>query len=634
MDLTAIPQRDLLHAAPDPTLVVDGDGRIVFASRRVSEVFGHEGDDLIGQPVEMLLPERFRRSHVNHRAAYARSPEPRAMGAAMELYGLHRDGTEFPVEVSLSPLPAEHGSLTISTVRDISTRRQTEQALARERKLLDSVIRSAPAVVVLLDSEGRIEQVNPYLEELSGYTAEELLGRDWFDTLLPEEDRSGIRNFFQETMGRGVNPGHTNPIRARDGSLRHVEWFSSTLKDQDGHVLGLLNIGHDVTRQLVHEREVEQAREDAEQANTTKSRFLAAASHDLRQPLQSLGLYLSVLTRLLEEPKPLEVCGKMRKSLDTMSELLDALLDISRLDSGTVVPELQDVAIDTLLDRIVTDTVQQAEEKGLRLEYRSTGCTVHSDPGLLERVIENLVTNAIRYTEEGVISITCEPVNGRARISVSDTGVGIPEEALERIFDEYYQLDNAARDRRKGLGLGLSIVKHIARLLDLELNVVSRVGEGSTFTVDVAPGRQQIESQRPPVAAPRLEAREPVVLLVEDDEAVVDATCMLFESAGMTVHCASDGDAALDRVRSGLRPDMLVCDYRLSGMSGIDVVRQVREAVSATLPAVLMTGDTSSAKPETADLPHCCIFHKPVDTIRLLDHIESTLGGGEARSSA
>lgn len=490
-DLRAIPQRDVLDAAPDPTLLVDEDGRIAFASNRVGEVFGYLSEEFIGQPVEVLLPARFRRAHVAHRNAYAHSPEPRAMGAAMALLGRRRDGTEFSVEVSLSPLRTDQGTLTISTVRDITRRRQTEEALSRERQVLSDVIHSAPGIVLVLDAEGRIEQVNLYLEELCGYSAAELLGRDWFDTLLPEEDREDIRQVFRETMDRGFNAGHTNPVRARDGSLHHIKWHANTLKDDKGKVTGLLNMGYDVTRQLANERAVEQALEEAERANATKSRFLAAASHDLRQPLQSLGLYLSVLTRLIEDPKPLEVCGKMRKSLDTMGELLDALLDISRLDSGSVVPEFQDVSLDVLFDRIVTGNVQQAEEKGLRLDWHRAGCVVYSDSGLLERVIENLVTNAICYTKEGVVSITCEPVDGRARISVADTGIGIPEEALEQIFEEYYQLDNAVRDQRRGLGLGLSIVRHIARLLDLELTVTSTVGQGSTFSVDVALGEQQ-----------------------------------------------------------------------------------------------------------------------------------------------
>ncbi len=477
VDLSAVSQRDLLHLAPDPTVIVDEDGRIIFASARVLPVFGYESDELIGEPVEVLLPERFHDSHLTHRQSFVTEPRPRPMGSGLELFGRRKDGSEFPVEVSLSPVSTHQGRLVASTIRDITERKRTEALLARERAFLDSLIKTAPTMVLLLDPEGRIERVNPYLEQVSGYSAAELLGRDWFDTFIPENDRVALRDVFGQALDEGFN-GHTNAIVLRDGSLRHVEWLSKTLLDDDGRLVGLLNIGHDVSETLAHEAALEQA-------NAGKSRFLAAASHDLRQPLQSLGLYLSVLTRLLDGSKPLEVCAKMRSSLDTMEELLNALLDISRLDSGSVEPEIQEFSLDVLLDRIVTDNTQQAQEKGLVLLCTGSDCRVRSDPGLLERVLANLVGNAIRYTHEGRVSIECVRGERSVRIAVIDTGVGIPDEALERIFDEYCQLNNPARDRGKGLGLGLSIVRHIVRLLDLDLQVSSVVEQGSTFAIEV-----------------------------------------------------------------------------------------------------------------------------------------------------
>lgn len=623
LDLMDISQRDLLHAAPDPTLIVDADGHIVFASGRVRVVFGYDPEELIGQPIEVLVPERHRGNHQSHRAGYVESPRSRPMGSTLDLFARRKDGSEFPVEISLSPVETDRGVLVSSSVRDITDRRLTENLLVRERAFLDSMISTAPTIVLLLSPKGLIQQVNPYMEQVSGFRADDLTGKDWFDTCLPDVNREEARRLFGETMDRGFNSGNIYPLVTADGELRQIEWMARTLVNGADEVIGLLNIGRDVTNQVEHESDLRQARREAEQANASKSRFLAAASHDLRQPLQSLGLYLSVLARQLNEPKPLEICDKMRKSLDTMGELLDALLDISRLDSGSVVPEMEDVRIDTLLDRVVTDNVQQAEEKGLTLKCERTDWVVHTDPGLLERVIENLVTNAIRYTERGGVVISCESVGDRARISVADTGIGIPDDALDRVFDEYYQLDNSVRDRRKGLGLGLSIVRHIGRLLELDLHVTSRVGEGSTFSVDVRRGEDQPGESAPGPAAARPGARHPVVLFVEDDPAVIDATTMLFDASGVSVHTATDGRSAVEQVAAGLVPDLLVCDYRLPGITGVDVIRQTREIVGREVPAVVMTGDTSAREIEAAQLQNCTILHKPVDTDRLLQLVES-----------
>lgn len=506
MDFTAISPRDLLRAAPDPTVIVDTDGRIVLVSDRVADVFGYEPGELLGQPIETLVPERHRVVHRNHRASYADAPHPRPMGLAMELYGRRKDGSEFPVEISLSPVRTPQGMLISSTVRDVSERRRIEDALRR-------------------------------------------------------------------------------------------------------------------------------AQHDAERANLSKSRFLAAASHDLRQPLQSLGLYLSVLNRHVDGDKAAEISMKMRKSLDTMGELLDALLDISRFESGSVVPEVQDLLIATLLDRIVTDNVQQAEDKGLELQCVLSDCVVRTDPGLLERVLENLVTNAIRYTEAGSVTIDCEPVENCCRIRISDTGIGIPRDALEHIFDEYYQLDNPIRDRRKGLGLGLSIVRHIARVLGLELRVDSRLGEGSTFIVEVPLGECRPQPAEEERMVPHQSKREPLVLFVEDDPAVVDATTMLFEDVIARMATAVDGQAAVDAVAGGLVPDLIVSDYRLPGMNGVEVIRRVREILGREVPAVIMTGDTSARDIETAGLGRCTVLHKPVDTDRLLGLVEESLAAAREGSA-
>jgi signal transduction histidine kinase/CheY-like chemotaxis protein len=360
------------------------------------------------------------------------------------------------------------------------------------------------------------------------------------------------------------------------------------------------------------------------QANAGKSRFLAAASHDLRQPLQSLGMYFSVMTRQFDKPEPLdpqklkEIGKKMRHSLNSMGELLASLLDISKLDGGTVIPEKRNVQLRELLDRIIIGNMQQAKNKGLQLVRTGEVCIVHSDPGLLERVIENFVTNAVRYTDHGSITINCKRADDIVRISVIDTGVGIPEGEIDKVFEEYYQLNNTARNRNLGLGLGLSIVKLIGGILEHPLSVSSTLRQGSTFAVDVPLSREiaPVETLIPEKGI-RGE-HNIVVLLVDDDPSILDATAMLLQSINMDVYSALDGDAAMAHLSAGVQPNIIVSDYRLPGYNGIEVIRRVRQITVNDLPAILITGETKANENFTANTSNCTVLHKPADADQLI----------------
>lgn len=384
-----------------------------------------------------------------------------------------------------------------------------------------------------------------------------------------------------------------------------------------------LRQSHERLEQRVHERtaELEQAKKAAEQADASKTRFLVAASHDLRQPLQSLQLYLPLLTRPLEPTQHQEIIVKMRKSLDSMGELLDVLLDLSRFERGLIIPQRQDFSLHELLEPVISAYQQQAEEKGLRLERSGVNGIIHSDPGLLRRVLDNLVANAIRYTEHGQVTLDCQQSDDSVRITVSDSGIGIAEEFQEKIFEEYYQLDNPVRGRQQGLGIGLSIVKHIATLLGHRLDVSSVPGEGSRFTIEVPTGETPQQSARPPPAAAPPDQKEQSlnVLLIEDDPAIADATTMLLESAGKKVHSSADGVAALARIEAGLCPDLIVTDYRLPGYNGIEVIRRIRAASASAIPAIMMTGDTLVQEEIAAtELDNCTVLRKPVDAEQLI----------------
>jgi PAS domain S-box-containing protein len=533
-----------------------------------------------------------------------------------------KDGSTYPVEVHLHRSMLDGKPVLVQIILDITARTQTEEALSQARLFLES----APNATVIINSTGKIEVANSQAVYLFGYTRDEVQGM-LLDTLIPEGFRDN-HVMHQEafkasprihSMGEALNLFAVT----KDGQEIPIEVSLSPIQTGDGMLVAATI--RNVTKRKAIKKALVDAKELAESAPATKSRFLAAASHDLRQPLQSIGIYLSVLNRQLKNTQSQVISEKINKSLNVMSELLDALLDISTLENGSIIPSKKDFSVQTMFDHMLASSGPHASEKGLAFRCEATPCNVHSDPALLQRVIENLVSNAIRYTDSGSIDVHCHILGTHARIEIKDTGVGIPENAIETIFEEYFQLDNPVRDRDKGLGLGLSIVKHIAKLLDHNLDIKSVLGEGSTFTVEVPLGQaivQQVETGKTQKESV-LYARKTIVLFIDDDPVILDATTMLLDVSGFEVHSALNGDEALSHLTNGVRPDIVVSDYRLPGYNGVELVRRVRRQTDDDLPSILMTGDTSLLKIESAKLSNCEVLYKPVDCEKLVTLIET-----------
>ena len=532
-----------------------------------------------------------------------------------------KDGSKYPVEVHLQRSRYDSTPVFAALILDITERLQTHEALAQARLFLES----SPDATIVVNPAGEIEFANSQTARLFGYAHDELRGMS-IEKLVPERFRAGHAAHRQEY---GVSPKFRGMGADLDlhgvtsgGKEIPIEVSLSPIETGGGTLVAAAI--RDVSVRRENERLLEQAKDIAENATATKSRFLAAASHDLRQPMQSIGLYLSVLDRLIDQPKAHEVTAKIRSSLDVMAELLDAFLDISKLDSGSVTPSRKNFSIQTMFDQLQAENEPLARNKGLEFRCGGADCVLHTDPVLLQRIVENFVGNAIRYTESGGVEVNCRLQDDIARIEVKDTGLGIPEEALGTIFEEYFQLDNPVRDRRKGLGLGLSIVKHIARLLDHRLDVSSTLGKGSTFSVEVPLGDHVEKSpQLPAETTVTKESRAPVVFFVDDDPAIIDATAMLFDVSGLQAHYALNGDEALAYLADGIRPDIVISDYRLPNYNGVELIKRIRSATVDDLPTVLMTGDTSSEEIAAANLSNCTVLHKPVNTEQLVAMIRN-----------
>lgn len=335
-------------------------------------------------------------------------------------------------------------------------------------------------------------------------------------------------------------------------------------------------------------------RDAAEQADQAKSRFLAAASHDLRQPLHALGLFAGRLVERVEGDSLRDLAENIQGSTAALTEMLDAILDLSRLDMGAITPNLQTFELDPLLARLVGELEETAREKGLALRWEATHAVVQSDPILLGRILRNLLTNAVRYTDQGSIVIGGE-LNGEAiAVRVSDTGPGIPAEKRQEIFREFVQLD--AGRSAGGLGLGLSIVDRLCRLLRHPLSVASVPGHGSVFTVSLPLGVRTLQQPTPLIDPPRLTGR--LMVVIDDDLAILGATRDTLEDWGCDAIAAANVEEAIESLHLHRRsPDAIVADYRLSGgRTGIEAIQELRERLGAPVPALVVSGEADPGR--------------------------------------
>lgn len=360
-----------------------------------------------------------------------------------------------------------------------------------------------------------------------------------------------------------------------------------------------------------------QQKEAAEAANLAKSRFLAVASHDLRQPMHALNLYVGSLAALDLSERARALLGNVRHCGEAMDKMFRALLDVSRLDAGTVLPETRSFFIASLLERIRVEFEPQARNKGLELRIVSCGATVHSDPSLVERVLRNLVANAITHTSRGKVLVGCRRLKGKLRVAVYDSGPGIATEHQASVFEEFYQVGNPERDRSKGLGLGLAIVARLAKLLSTPITLQSESGKGTMFAVDLPRVRKKDGEQVVAHAVPntwRNDLSGIYVVVVDDEVAILDATRTLLETWGCEVVTAASGTEAIQRLGSSARvPDVLMCDYRLrSHEDGISVVEALRAEFNEDIPAMLITGDTGPERIREIEASGLLVLHKPL----------------------
>jgi len=364
--------------------------------------------------------------------------------------------------------------------------------------------------------------------------------------------------------------------------------------------------------------EVGEAKEAAEKANLAKSQFLASASHDLRQPLHAQGILLEALKLRLHNSEHSELLNKTIQSNEALHSLFDALLEISQLDAGTMAVNLSHQPINQICQQVVNEYQLIAQQKGLSLSLHSHDCTAVTDPILINRILRNLVSNAVKFTRSGEINVAVTCDNTNAYIIVSDTGIGIPESQQEHIFDEYYQLDNKARDRSKGIGLGLALVRRMCQLLKHDIRVESKVNKGTQFHLTLPLGnKNEVTVKQEQTISGSIENLN--ILIIDDEQPILDAmTVMLTDWSCHPQGFTTLDDAELAIDTGSCRPDIIISDYRLANdVTGLDVIHRLHHKLGKEVPALLVSGDTDPVLLERIHKHNFYLLHKPLKAFQL-----------------
>jgi two-component system, sensor histidine kinase len=416
-------------------------------------------------------------------------------------------------------------------------------------------------------------------------------------------DRHELLTFLEQ------NPGAWQNI---------VSVLCERLRKTDGHVAEIALL-HDKNWQLA-------------EASQQKSRFLATASHDLRQPMHALGLFVAQLRSHMTSAEGSRLVDRIDDAITGMNELFNALLDITKLDAGALTPRIAEFPIAELLRRVGSTFAAVAQEKALRLRLASTSAWVRSDPVMLERIVLNLVANAVRYTRSGGVVVGCRRRGAQLRVDVADTGPGIPEDQQRKIFGEFYRLADAAKTNQAGLGLGLAIVERLCALLDHPIELKSTPGKGSRFSlaVPIAPAAAWPKSEPSHQAVIDVTSRK-LVVVMDNDAHILEGMAALLHNWGCGVVTATTPEAALRKVKRigrEARPDLIISDYHLAdGQSGITAIAKLREAHGA-VPAFVISGDTAPERLREARESDLHLLHKPVQPITLRAMVNRFLKGG------
>jgi PAS domain S-box-containing protein len=637
---------DLLETLPDAVVAVDHHGTIVQVNSQAQDLFGYDRNELIGHKVEMLVPESYRSRHHSHRQNFAEAPKTRRMAADLDLYGRRRDGSEFPVEISLSPVSAVNGVFVLSAIRDISDRkriaeelrraneelhRRTAEQLGEYRSKLASIIDSSEDAIITKELNGIVASWNKGAEHMYGYAPEEVIGKHI--SLLTPSDRPDEISGILQKIAEGESVEHYESVRVtKDGRHLNVSISVSPLRDALGEIVGASAIVRDITTQKRTEGQLRQA-----QKMEAIGRLAGGVAHDFNNILGIINASTEFLRdRIDPAAEPSLYVENIKKASDRGRSLTKQLLAFSR--TSAIQPRVLDLNerlrdVSKLLRPLLGDDVE------ILIVPKSPSAVIEADPGQLDQIVVNLAVNArdamprggkfiletaaVRFDEAFAQQNQAMPAGKYVLLAVSDTGDGMDEGTMSRIFEPFF----TTKELGKGTGLGLATVYGIVKQSAGHILVYSEPGHGTTFKIYLPSAEHKIElGSGAEVETVNPKRQGATILLVEDDEIMRSLTRQLLQEHGYSVVEADDGKSALEWAESHPDPvDLLLTDVVMRRMSGPELVERLN-ASRPSLKVVYMSGYTGELIAEREMLKRgITLLEKPFTRTALLNTIHASL---------
>jgi PAS domain S-box-containing protein len=591
--------RSVVNHVIDGIITIDERGRIESFNPAAEKLFGYAAGEVIGRNVKVLMPEPYHGEHDGYIANYLRTGRAKIIGIGREVVGQRKDGSTFPMELAVSTFHIGPHRYFTGIVRDITDRKRAEEDLRESEERFRLLVEGVQdCAIFLLDPDGRVASWNRGAERIKGYAAGEIIGTHFSVFYTAEGVAAGHpQRELAEALAKQSCEEEGWRVR-RDGSRFWANVIISVLRDDTGSLRGFVKVTRDVTERKRLEQELRERLEDLAEADRQKNEFLAMLAHELRNPLAPMRNAL----RLMKMPGANgalvnQARDMMERQMHQLVRLVDDLLDVSRIIRGKIELRTEPVDLAVAVSRAVETIQPVVESQGhqLTVSLPEQAVWVEGDLIRLSQVIANLLTNAAKYTDKaGRISVELEREGEEVLVRVRDTGVGIPPELQPRVFDLFVQGDRSLARSQGGLGIGLTLVKRLVEMHGGSVTVASAgAGQGSEFTVRLValPERQVARGLGTPRVRPHVtDALRKRVLVVDDNVDAAESIGMILRLAGYDVRCVYDGPSVLQTAKV-YRPDVVVLDIGLPGMSGYDVARELREQPEfRRTPLVAVTG--------------------------------------------